>query len=267
MTDEVIDCWVNVPVGKPDPSASYLFPGLTERWDKIAAPSQLVDEMDDAGVSKAVLVSGWGPEDSISWVKKALKAFPDRFAASHIVDPREGMSTLHLITDLVRNEGYRFMRMLAFSTQTAYGDPRCYPVYAKCAELGVPIGVNVGIPGPQVPAKCQDPFPLDEVCYHFPELSVVMQHGGEPWEALCVKLMLKWPKLFYMTSAFAPRYIPAAIMQYLNTRGADRIMFASDHPILTFQKCLQDIPRLQFRDDATRAKFLSGNARKLFFSE
>ncbi|EUA23102.1 hypothetical protein I553_5458 [Mycobacterium xenopi 4042] len=34
------------------------------------------------------------------------------------------------------------------------------------------------------------------------------RHGCEPWEDLAVKLMLKWPNLYYSTSAFAPRYYP-----------------------------------------------------------
>jgi predicted TIM-barrel fold metal-dependent hydrolase len=263
--DEVIDCWVNAPVGTPDPSASYLFPGLVQRWEGEVSPSQLVDQMDEAGISKAVLSSGWGPEDSVSWLRKALKDYPDRFALSHIVDPREGMAALHRITDLVRNEGYRMIRMLGFVTQLPYGDPAYYPVYAKCAELGVPVGLNVGIPGPRVPGKSQDPFPLDEVCHFFPELTVIMQHGGEPWEELCVKLMLKWPNLYYMTSAFAPRYIPKAILKYLNTRGRDKIMWASDHPVIPFQRCIAELRDLEFRDDATRAKFLAGNANRVIF--
>jgi predicted TIM-barrel fold metal-dependent hydrolase len=265
--DEIIDCWINVQIGKPDPSATYLFPGMTERWEKGQSPAQLVEEMDAAGISRAIITSGWGPEDTISWVKQALREFPDRFAGSHIVDPRDGLKAVQLIHDLVRNEGYRLIRMLAFSTQVGYGDPRCYPVYSKCAELGIPVGVNVGIPGPQVPARCQDPFPLDDVCHFFPELTVVMQHGGEPWEDLCVKLMVKWPRLYYMTSAFAPKYYPEAILRFLNSsRGADKVMWASDHPILTFQRSLSEIPQLKFRDAATKAKFMGGNARKLFFS-
>jgi predicted TIM-barrel fold metal-dependent hydrolase len=265
--EEIIDCWINVPVGSPDATAAYLFPGLTERWERLVSAAELVEEMDAAGIDKAVLVSGWGPLDSISWVKDALKRFPHRFAGSHIVDPRTGLKALHLIDDLVRNEGYRLIRMLAFETQVPYGEPICYPIYGKCAELSVPISLNVGIPGPQVPGKCQDPFPLDEICYHFPELKVVMAHGGEPWEDLCIKLMLKWPNLFYMTSAFAPKYIPKSIVHYLNTRGSDRVMWASDHPIITFQRCLSEMSQVKFRDAKIRAKFLGGNARRLFFPD
>jgi predicted TIM-barrel fold metal-dependent hydrolase len=264
---EVIDCWLNAPVGKPDASATYLFPGLTQRWEREVSPQQLVDEMDAAGIAKAILVSGWGEEDSVPWVKRAIKAHPGRFAASHIIDPKDGiLPALRRIDDLVRNEDYRLIRMMAFVTQKPYGDPIYYPIYAKCAELGVPVGLNVGIPGPRVPGLSQDPAPIDDICYHFPELSVVMSHGGEPWEQLCVKLMLKWPNLYYMTSAFAPKYIPKPVMHFLNTRGADRVLWASDHPVIPFQRCMDEIGKLEFRDEATRTKFLGGNATRLFFA-
>ncbi|MFZ0500935.1 MAG: amidohydrolase family protein [Steroidobacteraceae bacterium] len=262
---EVIDCWVNVPLGEPDATASYLFPGLVERWREAASPAGLIAQMEAAGIARAVLVSGWGQVDSVAWIRDAVQRYPGRFAASHIVDPRLGLKTLKLIEHLVRDEGYRLIRMLAFDTQIPYGHPICYPVYAKCAELGVPISLNVGFPGPRVPSACQDPFPLDEICYRFPELTVVMAHGGEPWEDLCVKMMLKWPNLYYMTSAFSPKYYPEAIVHYLNTRGRDKVMWASDHPILPFDRCMSELTHVEFRDQLTRSRFLGENARRLFF--
>ena len=64
-------------------------------------------------------------------------------------------------------------------------------------------------PGPRVPMACQKTELIDEVCWFFPELKFVMRHGAEPWADLAVKLMLKWPNLYYSTSAFAPEVLPA----------------------------------------------------------
>ena len=50
--------------------------------------------------------------------------------------------------------------------------------------------------------------PHDIVMFDFPELVFVTRHGCEQWEQLAVKLMLKWPNLYYWTSAFAPKYYP-----------------------------------------------------------
>ena len=53
-----------------------------------------------------------------------------------------------------------------------------------------------------------------------------MRHGCEPWADLAVKLMLKWPNLYYSTTAFAPKYYPEDIVNYANTRGADKIIWS-----------------------------------------
>ena len=72
---------------------------------------------------------------------------------------------------------------------------------------------------------------IDEVMYDFPELVFVTRHGCEPWTELAVKLMLKWPNLHYSTSAFAPKYYPQDVIDYANTRGADRIIYAGYFPM------------------------------------
>lgn len=106
---------------------------------------------------------------------------------------------------------------------------------------------------------------VDEVCYHFPELKFVMRHGGEPWDELAVKLMLKWPNLYYSTSAFAPRHYPKSIIRYLNTRGADKVMYAGYYPQgLSLERIFRDMPDVPIKDDDIWQKFLSDNARKLF---
>lgn len=55
-----------------------------------------------------------------------------------------------------------------------------YPLYAKCAELDLPLCVNTGIPGPPVPGEVQHPIHLDRVCVRFPELRLCMIHGADP---------------------------------------------------------------------------------------
>src|SRR5207249_6006 len=72
---------------------------------------------------------------------------------------------------------------------------------------------------------------IDEVCWFFPELRIVMRHGAEPWDALAVKLMLKWPNLYYSTSAFAPKFYPKTIIDFANTRGAHKVMYAGYFPM------------------------------------
>ena len=148
--------------------------------------------------------------------------------------------------------------------QVPINDKKMYPLYATCVELGLPIFVNAGVPGPRLPMAPQQVELIDEVCWFFPELKFVMRHGAEPWEDLAVKLMLKWPNLYYSTSAFTPKHYPKAIIDYANTRGADKVMYAGYWPMgLSLEKIFRELADVPFKDEVW-PKFLRENALKLF---
>ena len=147
--------------------------------------------------------------------------------------------------------------------QVPIGAPLMYPIYALCCELDIPILRCAGIPGPRVPAAPQHVERIDRVMYDFPELTFVTRHGCEPWEDLAVKLMLKWPGLHYSTSAFAPKHYPKAIIDYANTRGADKIIYAGYFPMgLSLDKIFQQLRDVPFKDEVW-PKFLRDNARRV----
>ena len=75
-----------------------------------------------------------------------------------------------------------------------------------------------------VKGRPKDYYPHGLPSARFPELKFVMRHGAEPWPELAIKLMLKSPNLYYMTSAFAPKHYPEAIINYANTRGAECVV-------------------------------------------
>jgi predicted TIM-barrel fold metal-dependent hydrolase len=131
-------------------------------------------------------------------------------------------------------------------------------------EEDMPIFVNVGIAGPRVPSYCQDVHLVEEVCWFFPDLKFVMRHGAEPHEDMAVKLMLKFPNLYYSTSAFAPKHYPKAIVDFMNTRGADKVMYAGYFPMgLSLERIFAELNELPLKDSVW-PKFLYDNAAKLF---
>ena len=105
---------------------------------------------------------------------------------------------------------------------------------------------------------------IDEVCWYFPELKFVMRHGAEPWTELAVKLMLKYPNLYYSTSAFTPKHYPKNIINYANTRGREKILYAGYFPMgLSLDKIFSELKDVPFKPDVFKS-FLGGNAKKLF---
>ena len=142
-------------------------------------------------------------------------------------------------------------------------DKKMYPLYAKCVELGIPIFCCAGIPGPRLKAACQHVELIDEVMYDFPDLVFVTRHGCEPWTELAVKLMLKWPGLHYSTSAFAPKYYPKNIVDYANTRGADKVIYAGYFPMgLSIERIMTEMRDVGFKDEVW-PKFLRTNALRV----
>ena len=243
--------------------AQYLFrdiPQLEVTDDYVAF---LVGEMDKYNIDVSLVGYFEGSEAAIS----AKDNFPDRFIFDFPVDPNHGMDAVRAIRRAHAEFGIRAVSVFpcGCNPQVPINDRRMWLIYGVCCELDLPILVNVGVPGPRVPLAPQKTELVDEVCYHFPELKFVMRHGGEPWDELAVKLMLKWPNLYYSTSAFAPRHYPKSIIRYLNTRGADKVMYAGYYPQgLSLERIFRDMQDVPIKDEDIWQKFLSDNARKLF---
>ena len=54
------------------------------------------------------------------------------------------------IRELAQHPRFSMVRVMPLSTQVPTNDARHYPVYQVCEELGIPVGINAGIPGPRV---------------------------------------------------------------------------------------------------------------------
>ena len=242
--------------------AQYLFkdiPRLAASQDYVRF---LVEQMDRHGIDVALVGYFEGSEAAAL----ARRDFPQRFIFDYPANPNLGMEEIRRVRRVHAEFGIKSVSVFpcGLNPQVPINDKKMYPLYAACVELGLPILVNVGVPGPRVPMQAQKLELVDEVCWFFPELKFVMRHGAEPWEALAVKLMLKYPNLYYSTSAFAPKHYPQAIIDYANTRGAHKVMYAGYYPMgLSLERIFRELPDVPFRDEVWPA-FLSGNARRVF---
>jgi predicted TIM-barrel fold metal-dependent hydrolase len=242
--------------------AQYMFKDVPEFQPGGDPVALVLREMDEHGVERAMINVDFEDDSS----KRALKEHPDRFFGSAEVNPNRGMEEVRRLVALHETFGIKAATAFPAGTfpQVPINDKKFYPLYAKCVELDLPICVCVGVPGPRVPMACQHVERVDEVCWFFPELKFVMRHGAEPWTELAVKLMLKWPNLYYSTSAFAPRRYPKAIVDYANTRGADKVLYAGYFPMgLSLERIFRELPDVPFRD-AVWPKFLRENAVRVF---
>ena len=239
----------------------YMFKQVPkEMYGTASDPIELtLKEMDRFGIEYGMIGCG----DEVS--NKALKQHPDRFIPAGSVDPNKGMDGIRKMVAQYETYGVRAFHSFnaGYNPQVAIDDAKMYPIYAKCVELGVPIFSCAGVPGPRLPMWPQEVSRIDQVMYDFPDLVFVTRHGCEPWEDLAVKLMLKWPNLYYSTSAFAPKHYPKAVIDFANTRGADKIIYAGYFPMgLSLERIMGDMPGVAFKPEVW-PKFLRGNAAKV----
>jgi predicted TIM-barrel fold metal-dependent hydrolase len=242
--------------------AEYMFKEVPDRVEGDDDPvATTLAEMDRHGIALGLVGLDVG-----GVAARAVSEHPDRFRLSVEVDPNDVAGAVRRIR--AAHDEHRVVAVSTFpagcNPQVPVSDGKFYPVYQTCIDLDLPIIVNAGIAGPRVPSACQDVAHFDRVCYDFPELRIVMRHGAQPWVDLAVKLMLKWPGLYYMTSAFAPKYYPRAILDYANTRGADKVMYAGYYPMgLSLERIVRELAELPLRDHVW-PKFLRENALGVF---
>ena len=242
--------------------AQYMFKDIPDTGNVDDFVAWTVEQMDKFNIAKALV--GYN-EDETSM--KARANYPDRFFFDVPVNPNEGMNEIRRIKRLHKEIGIKAISVFPAGTvpQVAINHPHMYPFYAACVEMDIPILLNVGVPGPRIPLATQKVEHLDEVCWFFPELKIVMRHGAEPWENLAIKLMIKYPNLYYSTSAFAPKFYPKSIIDYANTsRGSGKIIYGGYFPMgLSLDRIFGDMDSVPFKDEVW-PKFLRDNALNVF---
>lgn len=259
----VIDAWVNVTLPKvPRPWQEEIVRRFGREPSEVFrefSVEELLGQMDRLGVDRAVLTLR--AERPLPRVLKFAEDYPDRFCFSALVDPRQGMKALRQVKTLAQNEPMRLARVVPSLVDLPPNDRVYYPLYALCCELELPLSVNTGIPGPGLPGRCQDPLLLDDVCLFFPELKLIMANGADPWWDVAIRLMRNHPNLALMTSAYSPAALPESLLSYMRGSGKTRVMFASDFPFLTMERCLKEARELDLPESSVEA-FLGGNAER-----
>jgi predicted TIM-barrel fold metal-dependent hydrolase len=271
MTHDVIDCLVNVYFGEREQPAWMIsvrddyFKGPKSMYAPVEL-SELIDEMDEQGVRKAILMDNIARPSPT--VRKFVDARPDRFALGiggfNLLRPVKPMREL---TAIVKNEPVAYASVgPSFWGDGQYppSDAVYYPLYAKCAELDLPLCTNTGIPGPPIPGEVQHPIHLDLVCVRFPELKLCMIHGADPWWDIAIRLLIKYENLRLMTSAWSPKRLPESLLHYMRTRGPGKVIFGSDWPVLRMSRLVPEALALNLSADVLE-NYLYNNANDFFF--
>lgn len=267
-TGDVVDIWVNLITdqGAKEFLGQEQFANIptylgSSSTDGIGTEAML-DLMDELGVATGILCTGL--DRTVEQALDVADEFPGRFlVAAGLTSPERPTRNVRRIRQLAEHPSFSMVRVMPLANQVPITDPRHYPAYSVCEELGIPVGINVGVPGPRVRSRGQHPELLEDVLIDFPDLVVIGAHMGHPYEELLMNYMRKWPNLYLSCTAYAPQYMDPNLVRFMNSstyRG--RVLWGSDEPWFPMRRSLAEARALPLDDDAM-AQFLGGTARRL----
>lgn len=186
------------------------------------------------------------------------------------VDPRKGPRAL-VELERCAEMGLRGLKVQPITQEFQLGDRIYYPLWDFCQEHQWPLmvhtgttGIGAGSPGGRgLKLKYGRPVPdLDDVAADFPRLNIVAAHFGWPWHLELLAVARHKANVYVDLSGWSPKYIPAEVLQYMNSVIPDKFVFGSDYPLLKPERWLADFDKLTLKD-GIREKILLGNASRL----
>ena len=144
------------------------------------------------------------------------------------------------------------------------------PLWAAIEELGVPVvvhtgqnGIGAGLPGGAgIQLGRSNPMLLDVVAARHPQLAVILAHPSVPWQEEANSIATHKTNVYIDLSGWSPKHFPESLVRLAGRGLQDRVLFATDFPLLTPEKWLAAFAELPIPDEV-RPKILKHNAARL----
>jgi predicted TIM-barrel fold metal-dependent hydrolase len=243
-------------------------------WDGIPI-SQYLRKMDRSGIERSLLIATRAGDLNVRGsfempyerIAKVCSRYPDRFSGLAGVDPTRGMAGLRELAFAIDEMGFVGAHLYPHWFGLAPDHARYYPYYAKCAELDVPIMMQIGhnlvySRGRRLPSVGR-PICLDTVAIDFPELRLIGIHIGVPWTDEAISMAWKHENVFLAGDAYAPRHWPASFVHYANTYGSHKVLFGTDWPVIDPERAVSEIGNLGMAP-SSHQRLMRDNALAVF---
>jgi hypothetical protein len=218
--------------------------GKEQRWEWLIAlmddPSVLLEVLDRSGIWRAGLVNYPSPDvigfdhSTNEFAARYASAAPDRLLPYGGVHPRFSDDPEGQVEELLRL-GIRLIKIhpphqLFPANAYTMGLEALGRIYRRCEERGLPVMIHTGtsiFPG----ARCKygRPMELDDVAIDFPDLTILMAHGGRPlWMDEAFFIVRRHRNVYLELSGIPPR----KLLEYfprLEEIG-ERVVWGTDWP-------------------------------------
>ncbi|MGC1405047.1 MAG: amidohydrolase family protein [Thermodesulfobacteriota bacterium] len=226
---------------------------LAELRKNYGQPEQFLDLMDQAGVDYAVLLAEIAAITSALVTNEEVLQFcqaSPRLLPFASINPYLTTNLAAVLEDLIR-DGFKGLKMYPTYQYFYPNDPLVYPLYAKAQELEVPVMFHTGsstFQGSRL--KYGDPIFFDDVAVDFPELTIIMCHGGRPFWYNKAAFLARLHKNVYLEISGLP---PKKLLDYFPDleRIAAKMLFGSDwYGVKTIKENIDEIRNLKINEDA-----------------
>lgn len=248
---------------------------LTAKTQRTLA--ELNADMDAAGVTHAVVHAEYETGDPADALNEALGKLvaenPDRFSGFGTIS----MQPFSIRRALDQLESISQLGLVGVGCQPSFvgmaiDDRRMYPIYARAAELGLPVAVHTGINyTTHQPIRNDHPLQVDQVACDFPDVTIIACHAGWPWAADMVAVMRKHPNVYAEFGGLAPRYVLEqntgweVMHRFMNSVLREQILFGTDWPVFPMDRALEEWRGGDLKPEVLEA-LLHGNAARLLHS-
>ncbi len=233
--------------------------------------------LDEAGI-RQTLVTGFDEAQTAGTtfvtnesVAAIAERHPGRFLPFAGADVMRGAKAVREVEHWVRERGFRGLSLRPFMIGLPADDRHYYPFYEKCVELGVPVSVHASANWTtRRPSGLGHPRHFDQVACDFPELRLILSHGGYPWVLEACLLAWKHPNLHLELAAHRPRYFVAPgagwepLLRYGQTTIQDKILYGTGAFLLGRRpaELIEEMRALPVKPEVLE-KWLFGNAARL----
>jgi len=208
-------------------------PQFTNRFGDTVTPEGLLECFDEEAVDRAVILAEYAPKSTGVVPNEWVVAFcesTDRLVPFGALDLDEKTDTGSQAQRCVEELGCRGFKLMPTYAHFYPDDPRLYPAYEVARDLGVPMMFHTGtsiFKGSRI--RYGHPLLLDDVAEDFPDLAIILCHGGRPFWYKEAEWMLRRHRNTYIdVSGIPPRQLPAVFPRLEKHR--DRFLFGSDWP-------------------------------------
>ncbi len=239
----VTDCHVHInPLREMRPDAVRLLSRVDPEVERyLRDPGAFVEYLDRCGVERAALINYVAPEvigyteAANTFVSEYVRTDPERLIAVGGIRPDHPdpeREVVRLIDDL----GIRALKLHPphqLFRPNAYVDgslPGLRALYDACERHHLPIVFHTGTSVfPRARNRYSDPLFVEDVAIDFPDLSIVLAHGGRPiWTETAVFLARRFPNVWLEVSGVPP----GRLLEYFPQlpRISEKVLFGSDWP-------------------------------------